>query len=80
MDVSEEDIDKIQAAGISKSRQYMLAGNSIVVSCLVEIFRQMFRPVYIDDAPASKTLQKKKHEPVAEDDDDERQLYLFEDF
>lgn len=42
MDVSEEDIDKIQGAGISKTAQYKLAGNSIVVSCLYHIFRKMF--------------------------------------
>lgn len=42
MDVSEENIDKIQAAGISRSQQYKLAGNSIVVSCLYHIFRKMF--------------------------------------
>lgn len=42
MDVSEEYIDKIQAAGISKTAQYKLAGNSIVVSCLYHIFRKMF--------------------------------------
>lgn len=42
MDVSEEDIDKIQAAGISKTAQYKLAGNSIVVSCLYHIFRKLF--------------------------------------
>jgi DNA (cytosine-5)-methyltransferase 1 len=34
MGVSEEDIDKIQAAGISDSQQYKLAGNSIVVDCM----------------------------------------------
>lgn len=44
MDVSEDDIDKIQTAGISKSQQYKLAGNSIVVSCLTEIFKQLFCP------------------------------------
>lgn len=42
MDVSEEDIDKIQAAGISKTQQAKMAGNSIVVSCLYHIFRKMF--------------------------------------
>lgn len=31
MGVSEENIDKIQAAGISNSQQYKLAGNSIVI-------------------------------------------------
>ena len=42
MDVSEEDIDKLLAADISKSQHYKLAGNSIVVSCLYYIFKQMF--------------------------------------
>jgi site-specific DNA-cytosine methylase len=42
MDVSDEDIDKIQAAGISKSQQYKLAGNSIVCSVLYHIFKAMF--------------------------------------
>lgn len=42
MDVSEEDIDKIQASGVSNSQQYKLAGNSIVVSCLFHIFRTLF--------------------------------------
>ena len=42
MGVSERDIDTIQAAGISKSQQYKMAGNSIVVDCLFHIFRKMF--------------------------------------
>ena len=42
MDVPDSDIDKIQNAGISKTQQYKLAGNSIVVSCLYHIFRKMF--------------------------------------
>lgn len=42
MGVSDADIDKIQAAGISKSQQYNMAGNSIVVNCLAAIFRQLF--------------------------------------
>ena len=42
MDVSEADIDKIQAAGISKTQQYKMAGNSIVVSCLYHIFDRLF--------------------------------------
>ncbi|MBQ3690159.1 MAG: DNA (cytosine-5-)-methyltransferase [Bacteroidales bacterium] len=42
MDVSDSDIDKIQAAGISNSQQYKLAGNSICVGVLVDIFRKMF--------------------------------------
>lgn len=35
MGVSDADIDKIQAAGISESQQYKLAGNSIVVDTLL---------------------------------------------
>ena len=42
MGVRDEDIDRIQAAGISKSQQYKMAGNSIVVNCLAAIFRQLF--------------------------------------
>lgn len=42
MDVSETDIDKIQAAGISDSQQYKMAGNSIVVACLYHIFDRLF--------------------------------------
>ena len=42
MGVSEEDIDKIQAAGISKTQQYKMAGNSIVVDVLYYIFKKMF--------------------------------------
>lgn len=43
MGVSDEDIDKIKAAGISASQCYKLAGNSIVVQVLEGIFTQMFR-------------------------------------
>ena len=52
MDVDDADIDKIQAAGISNSQQYKLAGNSIVVACLEKIFEQMFFPQYTN----SRTL------------------------
>ena len=41
MGVSEEDIDLIQGAGISNSQQYKLAGNSIVVDVLEQIFRKL---------------------------------------
>lgn len=43
MGVSDADIDKIKAAGISESQQYKMAGNSIVVQVLEGIFTQMFR-------------------------------------
>lgn len=42
MDVSDADIDRIQAAGICKTAQYKLAGNSIVVACLYHIFKELF--------------------------------------
>ena len=42
MGVRDEDIDTIQAAGISRTQQYKMAGNSIVVNCLAAIFRQLF--------------------------------------
>lgn len=42
MGVDDKDIDKIQAAGISNSGQYKLAGNSIVVDVLFHLFRKMF--------------------------------------
>ena len=46
MDVDDNMIDKIQAAGISNSQQYKMAGNSIVVACLYGIFEQLFYPKY----------------------------------
>ena len=42
MDVDEKYIDRIQNAGISDSQQYKMAGNSIVVSCMEGIFRNLF--------------------------------------
>lgn len=42
MGVSEENIDKIQNAGISKTQQYKMAGNSIVIDVLYYIFKKLF--------------------------------------
>lgn len=42
MGVSESDIDKIQSSGVSKTQQYKMAGNSIVVDVMYHIFRKMF--------------------------------------
>lgn len=50
MDVSEEDIDKIQATGLSNTQQYKMAGNSIVVAVLYHLFRQAFAPDEAKDA------------------------------
>ena len=43
MDVSDGDIDKIQAVGISDTQQYKLAWNSIVKAPMMEIFRNMLK-------------------------------------
>lgn len=50
MGVTEENIDKIQAAGISNAQQYKMAGNSIVVDVLYHIFRKMFVEKESDNA------------------------------
>lgn len=42
MDVSDGDVDKMIAAGLSDTRLYKLFGNSIVVACLYHILRDMF--------------------------------------
>ena len=42
MDVDDETIDKIQAAGISRTAQYHLAGNSICVGVLYHVFDRLF--------------------------------------
>lgn len=42
MGVSETDIDKIQQSGVSRTQQYKMAGNSIVVDVLEHIFRKLF--------------------------------------
>lgn len=42
MGMREDDIDKIQQAGISNTQQYKMAGNSIVVNVLEAIFRNLF--------------------------------------
>lgn len=49
MDVDDKDIDTIQAAGISDSQQYKLAGNSIVVNVLTEIFCKLLVDTQNDD-------------------------------
>lgn len=42
MGVSETNIDNIQNAGISRTQQYKMAGNSIVTDVLYHIFRNLF--------------------------------------
>ena len=43
MGMSDDDIDKIQAIGISNTQQYKMAGNSIVVDVLEAIFKNLFK-------------------------------------
>lgn len=43
MGVKDEDIDKIQSLGFGNERQYKLAGNSIVVDVLANIFKELFK-------------------------------------
>lgn len=43
MGVDDADIDKIQAAGISNTQQYKMAGNSIVVDVIFHIFRKLLK-------------------------------------
>lgn len=42
MGMRDDDIDKIQQAGISNTQQYKMAGNSIVVNVLEAIFKELF--------------------------------------
>lgn len=42
MGVCDSDIQKIQENGLSNRQQLKMAGNSIVVEVLVQIFRKMF--------------------------------------
>ncbi|HQP00155.1 MAG TPA: DNA cytosine methyltransferase, partial [Caldisericia bacterium] len=41
MGLTDQEIEIIQATGISNSQQYKMAGNSIVVNCLTEIFKNL---------------------------------------
>lgn len=54
MDVSEENIDKLLATDISMTQHYKMAGNSIVVSCLYHIFKN----IYGDTQPTEMTQLK----------------------
>ena len=53
MDLNDDDIDKIQAAGIPRTQQYKMAGNSICVGVLEAIFDKMF----IHTEPESEQLE-----------------------
>lgn len=55
MDVDDEDIQKIKDAGIAKTNMYKLAGNSIVVSVLYNIFKTLFIAGQPDNTAAEGT-------------------------
>lgn len=50
MGLRDDEIDKIQATGLSNIRQFKMAGNSIVVDVLAEIFRKLLVDTGNDDA------------------------------
>ena len=56
MGVDDTDIDTIQAAGISNSQQYKMAGNSIVVDVLYHLFRKMFVEVEAENGNTQLTM------------------------
>ena len=53
MGVRDSDIDKIKSAGISESQQYKMAGNSIVVDCLIN---GIFKNLFIENESSELTL------------------------
>lgn len=64
MDMDEDNIDKLlntkDAKGdqlISNSRLYAMAGNSIVVSCMEYIFRNLFIGVPEEEKPKQKPIE-----------------------
>lgn len=69
MDVSEQDIDKIQNSGVSNSQQYKMAGNSIVVNCLYVIFRNMFSDVILRRDHEYEEALLREHQQTKEIED-----------
>jgi hypothetical protein len=56
MGVDEKDIDTIQASGLSKSAQYKMAGNSIVVDVMYYIFDKLFTNPTPDYKPGDQLM------------------------
>lgn len=56
MGVEDTDIDKLMSAGISNSRLYKCAGNSIVVDTLYHLFRKLFCDKESEEATYQQTL------------------------
>lgn len=56
MGVADKDIDTIQAAGISNSQQYKMAGNSIVVDTLYHLMRKLFVETDCEEKQYQQTL------------------------
>lgn len=45
MGFDDSDVDKLITNGISNTQLYKMAGNSIVVTVLENLFRQIYKPV-----------------------------------
>lgn len=69
MGVRDEDIDKIQSVGISKTQQYKLAGNSIVAdNFLASIFAELFKDRVVADGHQANAPTATKQTPITAED------------
>lgn len=55
MDFTDEEFEAAQNAGVSKTQLYKQAGNSIVVSCLAHIFRELLKDTEYEPEEGFKT-------------------------
>lgn len=62
MDFTDEEFEAAEKAGVSKTQLYKQAGNSIVVSCLAHIFRELLKDTEYEPEEGFKTdwLEKLK--------------------
>lgn len=55
MDFTDEEFEAAESAGVSKTQLYKQAGNSIVVSCLAHIFRELLKGTEYEPEEGFKT-------------------------
>lgn len=55
MDFTDEEFEAAESAGVSKTQLYKQAGNSIVVSCLAHIFRELLKDTEYEPEEGFKT-------------------------
>ena len=55
MDFTDEEFEAAQNAGVSKTQLYKQAGNSIVISCLAHIFRELLKDTEYEPEEGFKT-------------------------